>query len=80
MLDITGLIAPFPGVFIRAPGAMRTWGGCRALSSVGEYIVMAEQENCMALAFHPELTGDTRIHELFLQKVLDRQRVSVEDG
>jgi len=71
MLDIEGLDGAFPGVFIRAPAAVRTWGECRSLCHVGEFTVMAEQDNLMALAFHPELTEDTRIHRMFLEKVLE---------
>jgi len=70
MLDIEGMDSPFPGVFIRAPGAVKVWGSCRSLCTVGDYTVMAEQDNRMALAFHPELTDDTRIHEMFLEKVM----------
>jgi 5'-phosphate synthase pdxT subunit len=34
-------------------------------------IVAAEQKNVLALAFHPELTADLRIHQYFLDKVFD---------
>ncbi len=68
-LDIEGLDSPFPGIFIRAPIARRVWNGCRALSTRPEGVVMAKQDNLIALAFHPELTRDTRVHEMFLRMV-----------
>ncbi len=71
MLEIEGLDSPFPGVFIRAPAAVSTWGECRPLGHVGEYTIMVRQGNCTALSFHPELTEDTRIHEMFLESVMD---------
>jgi 5'-phosphate synthase pdxT subunit len=60
---------PFPAVFIRAPAITRVWGTCKALAKVGEVIVLAEQGNLMAAAFHPELTPDTRIHRRLLEKL-----------
>ncbi len=68
-LEISGLSAPFRGVFIRAPAISRVWGDCSALSSFRDKIVMARQEARFALAFHPELSGDTRIHEIFLEHI-----------
>jgi 5'-phosphate synthase pdxT subunit len=56
----------FPGVFIRAPVIEKVWGGARALCEYEGRIVMAEQDNLLAVAFHPELTDDTRVHEYFL--------------
>ena len=68
-LDIKGFDAPVPGVFIRAPAITRTWGTCEALGTYGEHIVAAQQGNRYAIAFHPELTGDTRVHERFVEIV-----------
>ncbi|MBI2445493.1 pyridoxal 5'-phosphate synthase glutaminase subunit PdxT [Candidatus Micrarchaeota archaeon] len=63
---------PFPGVFIRAPAIEKTWGDCHVLARLDGKIIAAEQGDCLATAFHPELTDDTRIHEYFLQKVAQR--------
>ena len=81
MLDLKGFDAPVPGVFIRAPAILKTWGKCEPLGvlplpeeipGVGsEPIVAARQGNRLALAFHPELTGDTRVHEKFVGMVRD---------
>jgi 5'-phosphate synthase pdxT subunit len=60
---------PFPAVFIRAPAITRVWGRCRALAKVEDIVVLAEQGNLMAAAFHPELTPDSRIHRRLLEKL-----------
>ena len=53
---------PYPAVFIRSPAITRVWGRCKALARVEDVIVLAEQGNLLAAAFHPELTADTRLH------------------
>lgn len=60
---------PFPGVFIRAPAFQETWGNAEpwACLPTGE-LVGVEQGNVLALTFHPELSGDPRIHEHFLSR------------
>lgn len=60
---------PLNAVFIRAPVIKRVWGRCRALASVKEGIVLAEQGPLMAASFHPELTADTRLHRRLLGKL-----------
>ena len=67
-LDIEGVAKNFPCVFIRAPAITKVWGKCKVLAKKGGFIVAAEQGNLFATAFHPELSGDTRIHEYFLSK------------
>lgn len=68
-LSISGFDGEFRGVFIRAPAIMRVWGECSVLSRFEETIVMARQDARFGLAFHPELSGDTRIHEAFLELI-----------
>ncbi|HOK27552.1 MAG TPA: pyridoxal 5'-phosphate synthase glutaminase subunit PdxT, partial [Methanomassiliicoccaceae archaeon] len=65
-LRIEGMDEEFPGIFIRGPVIERTWGCCKALCAHEGRIVMARQDNLLATSFHPELTGDTRLHELLL--------------
>jgi 5'-phosphate synthase pdxT subunit len=65
-LRIEGMDEEFPGIFIRGPVIERTWGRCKALCAHEGRIVMARQDNLLATSFHPELTGDTRLHELLL--------------
>jgi len=60
---------PFPAVFIRAPAITKVWGRCRALAKVGDIIVLAEQGNLIAAAFHPELTADSRVHRRLMEKL-----------
>ena len=68
-LDIAGLETPFHCVFIRAPAILRTWGDCTPLSRYRDQIVLARQKNLIGSAFHPELSGDLRIHRWFLDMV-----------
>ena len=69
LLSIKGLVEPFPGIFIRGPLIEEDYGRCAALAYYQEKIVMARQDNLIALSFHPELSADTRIHEMFLQMI-----------
>jgi pyridoxal 5'-phosphate synthase pdxT subunit len=70
-LDIEGLDSPFPAVFIRAPVITRIWGDCVVLCSYEGNIVMARQGNLFALSFHPELSHDTRIHEMLISMAIE---------
>jgi 5'-phosphate synthase pdxT subunit len=56
-------------VFIRAPIIRRVGSGARVLASYSGDPVLVEQGRHMVATFHPELTEDSRIHELFLQKL-----------
>jgi len=66
-LQIKGLELPYRAVFIRAPAIARVGDGVEVLACVGEAVVAARQKNLLALAFHPELTKDPRIHQIFLK-------------
>lgn len=58
--------APFPAVFIRAPAITRIGPDVHALAHVADgTIVAAQQGKRLATAFHPELSGDTRLHAYF---------------
>jgi 5'-phosphate synthase pdxT subunit len=59
---------PFRAVFIRAPYIIEAGSGVEVLASFREKIVFARQGKFLAAAFHPELTGDPRIHKYFLEK------------
>lgn len=67
-----GEIADFPLVFIRAPYITEHRGDVNVLSTVDGNIVGVEYKNQIGLAFHPEMTSDSRIHESFLRKVRER--------
>lgn len=58
---------PFRGVFIRAPAVKETWGDVEIIAEFMGKIVGVKQRNIIAVAFHPELTDDTRLHEYFLR-------------
>jgi 5'-phosphate synthase pdxT subunit len=55
------------GVFIRAPRITRREAPVEVLGSWGDDAVLVRQGRVLAATFHPELTGDRRVHELFLQ-------------
>jgi len=65
-VDVTGLDAPFHAVFIRAPWIDKVGSEVEVLSSIDDHPVMVRQERIMATSFHPELTGDGRVHRMFL--------------
>jgi len=66
-LTVEGWQEPLHAVFIRAPAVRRAYGRARVLARVGEQGVFAAQGNVLATAFHPELTGDTRVHEMLIE-------------
>ena len=69
-LDIAGVTGgPVHAVFIRAPWAAETGPGVEVLAEVEGHPVAVRQGNVMAVSFHPELTGETRLHELLLAAV-----------
>lgn len=65
-LTIGGLATPFPGVFIRAPAVERVGRDVEVLAVVGDRPVLCRQGHVTVTAFHPELSGDLRLHRLFL--------------
>lgn len=68
-LDVVGLDRPFHAVFIRAPGVVRTGADVIVLAELDGDPVLVRQGTVLASAFHPELTADRRVHELFLDLV-----------
>ena len=66
---LKGSSASFSASRIRPAHVARTGDGVRVLSTVDDHIVAVEYKNQIGLAFHPELTDDTRIHEYFLSKI-----------
>ena len=62
-------IGTFPMRFIRAPYIEKVLDDTKVLAKVDGNIVMVENKNQLAMSFHPELTSDTRIHEMFLKKI-----------
>lgn len=60
----------FKGVFIRAPYVEIVGENAEIIAKFNEKIVGVKEGKHIAIAFHPELTGDTRIHECFIMEVL----------
>jgi 5'-phosphate synthase pdxT subunit len=60
---------PFRGVFIRAPRIEEIGPGVEVLARLGDEPVAVRQGPHIGLTFHPEMTGDDRIHRLFLDQV-----------
>jgi len=66
-LDVPVLGAgPFPAIFIRAPWIERAGPGVEVLATHKGHGVFVRQGAVMGTSFHPELTGDTRVHGYFL--------------
>ncbi|MEU7138811.1 pyridoxal 5'-phosphate synthase glutaminase subunit PdxT [Nocardia sp. NPDC046473] len=76
-LDFTGLDdGPMRAVFIRAPWVERVGAGVEVLATVPDgpfagRIVAVRQGNVLATSFHPEVTGDLRVHRMFVDLVRD---------
>jgi pyridoxal 5'-phosphate synthase pdxT subunit len=65
-LEFTGLDSPMHAVFIRAPWVERVGPDVQVLASVSGHPVAVRQGAAIATAFHPEVTGDRRVHRLFV--------------
>lgn len=65
-LDVKGIETPLRAVFIRAPLIKEVGESVEVLSSYQGEIVTARQGNLLASSYHPELTDDYRLHELFI--------------
>ncbi len=74
-LDVAGLEAPFHGVFIRAPRVESLGPAVEVLATHQDDPVLVRQGRVMAASFHPELTGDGRLHAQFVELV----RSSIEE-
>ncbi len=68
-LDLAGEPEPLRGVFIRAPRVRERGPGVEVLAELDGEPVLLRDGRVLVAAFHPELTDDTRVHELFLQTV-----------
>jgi 5'-phosphate synthase pdxT subunit len=68
-LKLAGEAEPLRAVFIRAPRIEQAGPEVEILAEHDGFPVLARQGRILVAAFHPELTGDTRVHQLFLQAV-----------
>ena len=69
-IEFEGLDGPAHAVFIRAPWVERVGPDVRVLARADEHIVAVRQGSVLATAFHPEMTGDRRVHKLFVDMVI----------
>lgn len=65
---------PMEMVFIRAPRIQRTGRGVEVLALREDDPVLVKQGQVLAATFHPELSADTRVHELFVNMVLESKK------
>lgn len=65
-IAIRGLDSPFHAVFIRAPVVTRLGEGVEPLAEIDDKVVAVRCGRILGTSFHPELTQDSRMHELFL--------------
>jgi len=68
-VPVRGLDRPYHAVFIRAPKVERAGATVEVLAEYGGVPVVAKQGRVMVASFHPELTTDLRLHELFVSLV-----------
>ncbi len=73
-VDAPALGGALPAVFIRAPRIRRVGGGVDVLASLRGEPVLVGKDHVFAATFHPELTGDDRVHRLAFGEALARRR------
>jgi 5'-phosphate synthase pdxT subunit len=74
-LVLAGESSPLRGIFIRAPRVRVTGGDVEVLAEHEGQPVLVRDGRIIAASFHPELTEDTRVHELFLKAVEEAMSV-----
>jgi pyridoxal 5'-phosphate synthase pdxT subunit len=66
----------FPAIFIRAPWIERSGPAVQTLAERDGMGVMVREGNVLATSFHPELTGDDRVHRYFLEMIKEQGKAS----
>jgi 5'-phosphate synthase pdxT subunit len=74
-LSIDGIGENFKGVFIRAPSVKSTGSAVEILSKFDDKIVAVKQNNIIGTSFHPELSGDNRLHEVFVESIVSWKKM-----
>jgi 5'-phosphate synthase pdxT subunit len=64
----------FKGIFIRAPAVTEAGKDVEVLAKFNNRIVAVRQKNVIGTAFHPELSGDSRIHRHLVKMAVDFRR------
>jgi 5'-phosphate synthase pdxT subunit len=62
---------PFRGIFIRSPIVNNVGESVTILTKLNDKIVAVKQNNIIGTSFHPELSADRRLHELFIKDILE---------
>jgi pyridoxal 5'-phosphate synthase pdxT subunit len=62
---------PFRGIFIRSPIVNNVGENVIILTKLNDKIVAVKQNNIIGTSFHPELSADRRLHELFIKDILE---------
>jgi 5'-phosphate synthase pdxT subunit len=62
---------PFRGIFIRSPIVNNVGESVTILTKLNDKIVAVKQNNIIGTSFHPELSADIRLHELFIKDILE---------
>lgn len=68
-IPFEGLDGTMRAVFIRAPWVERVGAGVQVLARAAGHVVAVRQGPVLATAFHPEVTGDRRVHQMFVDMV-----------
>jgi 5'-phosphate synthase pdxT subunit len=74
-LELAGEAEPLRGVFIRAPRVAEAGPEVEVLAELDGEPVLLREGRLLVASFHPELTGDTRVHERFLELVREEANV-----
>lgn len=68
--EINTMVGPFHGVFIRAPRIDKIGSSVEVLGCWGDEPVLVRAGNVLAASFHPELSGDSRLHHFFVTSIM----------
>jgi 5'-phosphate synthase pdxT subunit len=71
-LDLAGVGDGVDAIFIRAPWAREVGDDVEVLAAVDGHPVAVRHRDVLAVSFHPELTGETRLHEWLLGRIAQR--------
>ena len=76
-VDVAGFAEPFRAIFIRAPRIVSVGEEVEVLGKYRDDPIMVRRGRLMATVFHPELSGDDRVHAYFLEHILPRAETGV---
>lgn len=79
-LEISGIGNDFRGIFIRAPSVISAGPQVQILSKFEGKIVAVQQENIIGTSFHPELSGDNRMHKLFIELIAKWKKANTNNA